>query len=52
MGTVVDYSTFSTLGLLRDSVKWFKANNKSGKFTDAIRVEEATYQEILSEARR
>lgn len=52
MGNVVDYNTFSTLSLLRDSIKWFKVHNKDGLFDSAIKVEEGAYQEYLSATRQ
>ena len=52
MGNVVDYNTFNTLSLLRDSLKWFKAHNKDGLFNSAIKVEEGAYQEYLRAARQ
>jgi hypothetical protein len=52
MSNVVDYNTFSTLSLLRDSIKWFKGHNKEGLFDSAIKVEEGAYQEYLRSARQ
>jgi hypothetical protein len=51
MGNVVDFNTFNTLSLLRNSVKWFKEHNKEGMFDPAIKVEEGAYQEYLKAAR-
>lgn len=51
MGNIVDFNTFNTLSLLRNSVKWFKENNKDGMFDPAIKVEEGAYQEYLRAAR-
>ncbi len=52
MGSVVDYNTFSTLSLLRNSIKWFEVHNKDGIFNPAIKVEEGAYQEYLRAARQ
>lgn len=52
MGNVVDFNTFNTLSLLRDSIKWFKAHNKEGLFDSAIKVEEGAYSEYLHATRQ
>lgn len=52
MGNVVDFNTFNTLSLLRDSIKWFKTHNKDRIFDPAIKVEEGAYQEYLRAARQ
>lgn len=52
MGNVVDFNTFNTLSLLKNSVKWFKEHNKDGIFDPAIKVEEGAYREYLSATRQ
>lgn len=51
MGSVVDYNTFSTLSLLKSSVKWYKDHNQEGKFDHAIEIEETAFKEHLKQAR-